>query len=194
MAIVLSADFCGNPLPLATWQDDFEREVDYFTHFYKRRFRYLTPELREELVQEALVQAAIVFESQYRTHGGRTEHRHSIARYIARRVKLGRSCTRPHGRNADLLDRTQRRTGPQREVDCLSTLEHVRAGREISESFRLDLLGFIDSLTDTLKQYALLLYHGTPGAVIPQTMGVHASTITRYRRQLRRRWEIDQAA
>ncbi len=117
MSSVLSADFCGNPLPLATWQEDFEREVPYYTHFYKHRFRRLTPELRDEMVQEALVQTAIVFESQYRTHGGRTEHRHSIARNIAYRVKLGRSSTRTHGRNADLLDRTQRTTGPQRACE-----------------------------------------------------------------------------
>ncbi len=194
MSSVLSADFCGNPLPLATWQDDFEREVDYFTHLYKRRFRNLTPELREEQVQEALVQTAQVFANQYGTHGGRTEHRHSIARYIARRVKLGRSCTRPHGRNADLLDRSQRTTGPQREVDCLSILEHVRAGRELSDDFRLDFLAFVDSLTDTLRQYALLAYHGTPENTIALTMGVHANTISRYRQRLRRRWEIDQAA
>src|SRR4030042_5085623 len=95
MSTVLSADFSGNPLPLASWQDDFEREIPYFERLYRRRFRYLTPELRDEQVQEALAQTAIVFANQYKTHGGRTEHRHSIARDIARRARWGRSSTRP---------------------------------------------------------------------------------------------------
>ena len=41
-----------------TWQADFEREISYYTRFYNYRLRFLTPERREEDVQEALVQTA----------------------------------------------------------------------------------------------------------------------------------------
>ena len=199
MSTLRSADSLGNPPisraaphTLATWQEDLERDLPYYTRYYKYRFRGLTPELREEMVQEATVQTAIMVANQYRNHGGRVEYRHLIGRYVAYFVKRGRSSTRQHGHNADPLDHSYRPTGAKRDPDSAIALEHVSADRELSDDFRLDLLGFIDSVTDTLREYALLAYRGASEATIAQTMGICQQTAGRYRRRLRRRHRLQQ--
>lgn len=189
MSTVLSADFYGNPLPAANWQEDLDREAVYFDRVYRRRFRSLSPELRGEMVQEALAQTCVILAGQYRTHGGRTEHRHNIARCVASHVKQGRSCTRPMGRNADPLDHSFRASGPKRSDNPLRALERCRAGRELSADFRLHLLDWVHSLPDRLRQYALLACAGTPDVEIRRAMGVSVGTLARCRQKLRKLWE-----
>ncbi len=47
-----------------TWQEEFERDLPYYTRYFRRDFRYLGPELREESIQEATVQAMVLFSNQ----------------------------------------------------------------------------------------------------------------------------------
>lgn len=177
----------------ATWQQHFEAELPYFTQAYRRRLNWSRPEKREEEVQEALVQTAKFFATQYRMHGKLTQYPYKLARTVASRVRRGASSTRPPNRRADLMDRTARTTGPKREADTLSIFAALRMPVGLSIDFILDLLAWIEALPDKLRRYAALVCEGTPDATIRRIMGVGQQRVCHYRQQLRARWVAEMA-
>ena len=174
------------PRPPSTWQADFSQQYAYHERLYKARFRFLTPELREENIQEALVQTARYYESQWRLHGQRVENRWSIARCVLSRVKRGRSCTRGF-RNADPLDRTYRKSGPKRE-NCRHTIGKALAGvearAEISPDLRTDLESWLQALPAPQRELALSFAAGESAESIAKREGMAVASVQRLRSQL----------
>ena len=138
------------------------------------------------------MQTAIVFASQYRMHGRRTEDRHSISRYVVARVRRGTKCTRKPGRYSDLLDRTltcaegkklARKTANPWRVDA------AEARRVVSPAFKLDLEAWIAALPAPLRDYAVLAVGGADRETIQRSMGIERTTFWSYRRRLKRLWQ-----
>ncbi len=172
MTTLLSADYHGNPLPCATWQADMRRELAYFTRAFQWRFRHLPPDLREERVQEAIVQVCAVMAQQYAKHGGRITYAYTLVWQTAYRVTAGHSSTRTRCHNADMLDRSPGRTiCPQREQGEFRP-DTRPARREVSPAFRLDVEAWVNTLPPRLREYATLACRGTPDADIQRIMGI----------------------
>ncbi len=185
--VTITTDRTGHAVP-ATWQDDFAQRIPYFSRAFGKRFRFFRPDMREELVQEGLAQAAVIYSSDYARHGSLTAKPHQIARTVASRVKQGRSSTRPPGRNADPCDHSFRVNGPKRSPDVLEALDYAAWSSHDDPEWCVDLLDWIESLPDRLRHYATLAYCGKSNAEIREAMGVGTTMITRYRRMIREMW------
>ena len=138
------------------------------------------------------MQTAIVFASQYRMHGHRTEDRHSISRYVVARVRRGTKCTRKPGRYSDLMDRTLTCAEGKKLARETENLRHVDAQpsrRAVSPSFRLDLAAWIDALPAPLRDYAVLAVGGADRETIQRSMDIKTTTFWSYRRRLKRLWQ-----
>jgi DNA-directed RNA polymerase specialized sigma24 family protein len=173
--------------PPATWQGDFECNLPYYYRFFGKRFYYLNPELREEQVQEGVCQAALIYCRQYEQHGKRVEDRYSIARTVLHRVKRGTQCTRDGCKNADLLDRTDRKSGPKRE-ECRRTvtfaLLDAPAWPELPVDCHLDLAAWLAQLPPAHRKIAEQFLAGATTADIANQYGVQVSTAGKWRREL----------
>ena len=168
------------------WQADFKKELPYYERFFRYRFRYLNAEQREEQVQEAICQAAIITESEWRHHDNRVSTRFDVARRVTGRVKHGRSCTRGF-KNADPLDRTYRKTGPKRE-QCRHTVHSAlnaavaRPGPPIETA--IDLQTWFAKLPPAQREIARDLLAGVALEDIASRHDVHVNTVRRWRRAL----------
>jgi len=182
------------PAP-STWQEEFERDLPYYTRYFGWAFRYLDPELREENTQEAIVQAMVLFAAHAddRNSGPHwTDSSYGIAKYAANRVKRGASCTRPKCKNSDLLDRTLHRTNklkPAREVEYLQHIDARESRPGVSPEFAVDFETWTETLPQPLLSYAALAVNGASTPDIQRTCGVSQGTACRYRKRLRDSWE-----
>ena len=185
MSTLLSADYHGNPLPCDTWQDDYCRELPYFTHALEWRFRALRSEKRAEWIQEALVQLCSTMESQYRLHGGRVTMSRRMVTMVVCHVCAGKSCTRPPRRKRDILDRAPKRT-IRRESGSIA--RQAKARPEVSPGFRLDVETWIAQLPPRLRRLAALGYKGTSDAIIRRRLRINRQRLNRLRYSLRQEW------
>ena len=175
------------PSPPTTWQEDFESNLEYHQRFLRAKLRFLRAELREESVQEALCQAAIMYASEWERHGKCTKHRYNIARTVLYRVKCGRSCTREVGTNCDTMDRTFRKTGPRREsyrCTIFGALRDAPARPEIPAGIGLDLASWLAQLSPAQREIAEEYMAGDAPAEIAKRHGVHIKTAQYWRRAL----------
>ncbi len=190
MSTLLTADLDGNPIP-STWQADLENQLAYFTRAFQYRFRALPPEKREEFVQEAIVQLAILLAQHHRLHGGRIRNRSQLVRNVVCCVWRGRSSTRQNGQNSDPLDHSASR-GRYCKLSRKTALPEMLYAREdLPEGARLDIEAKIDTLPTRLREYATLAYHGATEAKIRRIMSVTASTIRVMRTEIKNRWPKD---
>ena len=185
---LLSADLDGSPLPCATWQADLERQLPYFTRARTYRWRAFLPELREERIQELLVQLAQLFARQYELYGGRVDNRAELVKRAMYWAKVGQSCTRPRGRHADLMD--QQNTPKRKPGRHLPALLPSRA--EVPTDTRLDIEDWIAGLAPQMREYATLAYHGTPDADIERIMSIGKWRRMELRYKLKKIWHNQQ--
>ena len=169
-----------------SWQEDLEADLAYYRRMFGYRWRRLDHHLRAENVQEATAQVCLVYESQWRRHGKRTETRFDIFRYVAARVSRGRSCLRG-SKNAGTLDWAPlRKTGPQREEDQLTIGEALRrkqARTEFPLGFRLDVVEWLATLPDHLRPILEDYSAGHTTARIAGRRNLSETTVQRRRRQ-----------
>ena len=169
-----------------TWQADFKKELPYYERFFRYRFRYLNAEQREEQVQEATCQAAIITESEWRHHDNRVSTRFDVARRVTGRVKHGRSCTRGF-KNADPLDRTYRRSGPKRETSRRTialALAEAPARSDPPVEAAMDLATWLESLPADKRELAVRFARGATLDELAVEYGVRPATVGRWRRAL----------
>ena len=185
---VLTVDCGGTPIDFATWQDDLAANHPYYVRCLGWWFRYCDPDKKEECVQEAVVQIAVIMESEYRLHGGRTQYRNQLARLVAMRVKHGRSSTRDRGARGDLLADSRRTTGAKRDPQPLYSVRGPIDTKTPAPRFAAALSDWIATLPPRLGAVARLAVLGHGNREIGERIGANRRTVWGYREQLRNAW------
>lgn len=160
-------------------------------------FRKMNIEIREDAVQDVIVQCYFAFIRLLRQGKGERAFPSVLARFAIRRYRAGRRASGAVAGRGPTLETIQkpdhrRRLGPQerRIVRWREMLmEDRRTPIPDQVSFRVDFPEWLKRLTHNQRRCAELLANGHQGQEVAQQLRMTPARISQVRRELRAEWE-----
>ncbi|HUE14314.1 MAG TPA: hypothetical protein VMR25_09135 [Planctomycetaceae bacterium] len=181
------------------WNDRFLQLLPAIQEQAEFAFRGVSVELREELIQEVIAAAYVLFTSLWRRGKADLIYATPLAKFAVRHVRDGRrigsrsnsrDITSPRAREAkgiviERIERFNRRRGEWREV----LLEDRTAGPAEIAMTRLDFASWLSTLSNRDRQLAEKLALGETTGCVARMFRISVARVSQLRRELCRKWQ-----
>jgi hypothetical protein len=183
------------------WQSDFLTLLPSIRRHAKLRFRYLSPELQEELIQETIARALLDFVRLLETGKGNRIYAGPLARYALFQVCGGRRV----GGRLNIRDVSSGYCQHRKDVS-LTSLEHFDSSGEWTERLvedrsstpadiaaaRIDVCEWLKTLPQRSRRLAERLATGESTRAAAEMFGISAARVSQLRRELQDAWQAFQ--
>jgi hypothetical protein len=181
-----------NDKPEACWQNSFLEILPEIKHRLRLAFCRLSPEAREEAIEEATVSCLFAYARLHEQGRTASVTPSNLAWYAALQVKSGRPTVGsmngadPLSRYAQLENGIQVEQLDSKWIDLL--VEDKRASVPDQVAAKLDVGAWFGTLSRRMKQIARDLAFGFSTSEVARKYGVTAGRISQLRRTLEESW------
>ena len=190
------------PTPDSAWQHRFLALLPSIRRHANLCFRTLSPELREELVQETIVRALLDYGRLVERGKEHVAYAAPLARYAVAQVRQGRRvgsrmnccdvtseyCRGQRGLSLESLDQREEATGGWQEI----VVEDRHSGPDEIAATRLDFREWLSSLTKRNRRLAEKLATGESTVGAARSFGISSGRVSQLRRELHDAWRVFQ--